>query len=231
MSDYNNKEEKKMNKFKDRFMKKAEKEEVKKAKILQNCKSNLQFQFAKNLKKECKRQEIFGKIAKNKLDITASDLSEYQNGKKDIDLERLEKISNKLNVSPFYLLGVTDNPKPISPILSSMIFGLSLEARYTLIMLYYGLKDDENMLEIVDNETGEIDVNVLPSGEYYENFEILSDFIADFSNFCDFFSYIKIYVEAKQKNENLKEIKSKIQKSIFKSLDNIADKKKGNDRN
>lgn len=234
MADYKSKEEKKIESSQNKFMNKVEKEEAKKEKILQNCKSKLQFQFAQNLKKVCKKQGIVGKIAKDKLDISASDLSEYINGKKDVNLEKLEDIANRLNISPFYLLGVTDNPKPISPILSSMIFGLSLEARYSLIMLYYGIKDDDNKIEIEDDETGEIDVNVLPSGDYLKNFEIFSSFISDFSNFCDFFTYITRYVEVKRErnkkentkiiNDGLEEIKEIIQKSIFESLDKIARK-------
>lgn len=245
MSDYKSKEEKRLKSVSDRFMKKEEKEEKKKAKILQNCKSKLQFLFAQNFKKETKRQGISGKLADDILHISASDLSEYKNGKLDIKLEKLEDIASSLNVSPFYLLGVTDNPKPMPIILSSMIYGLTLEARYSLLMLYHGINEDYNEIEmeIVDNETGEINVNVLPSGEYSENFEILSEFIADFSNFCDFFTYIKRYVEIRQEinelttdekcsstiqinklYEDMEEIKRRIQKSIFESLDKIADK-------
>lgn len=246
MSDYKSKEEKKLKRSIDKFMKKEEKEAKKKAKVLQRCKSKLQFLFTQNFTKETKKQGISGKLADDILHISASDLSEYKNGKLDIKLEKLEDIANRLNVSPFYLLGVTDNPKPMPIVLSNMIYGLTLEARYSLLMLYYGTNEDYNKIEteIVDNETGEIDINVLPSGEYLENFEILSWFIADFSNFCDFFTYIKRYVEVKQEinklktdednsnllqknklDEDIQEIKRKIQKSIFDSLDKMADKK------
>lgn len=246
-----NKEEKKLKKIIDKFMDKVEKEEKKKAKILKECKSNLQYQFALNFTKETKRQGIIGKTAKSILDISDSDLSEYKNGKKDIKLEKLENISKRLNVSPFYLLGVTDNPKPMPIILSSMILGITLEARYSLLMLYYGKQENYNEIEaeIVDNETGEIDINVLPSGEYSENFLILSSIIADFQNFCIFITYIKRYVEVKQEinrlitNENdsntlqvkklegdLAAIIEKIQNSVFESLDKIVDKQeKGNE--
>ena len=49
-----------------------------------------------------------------------------------------------------------------------------------------------------------------------KNFEILNSFIADFSNFCDFFTYIKVYVEAKEKGEDLTEIKRKYKRVYLK---------------
>lgn len=251
MSDNESKELKKIYKSNDRYMNKVGKEEKKRAERLKNCKSKLQFQFAQNFAKETKRQGIKGKMAKDILDISAPDLSEYKNGKLDVKLEKLEDIANRLNVSPFYLLGITDNPKKMPIVLSSMIYGLTLEARYSLIKLYYGKQEDYNEIEaeIVDDETGEIDINVLPNGSRYnENFEILSSIIADFPNFCSFFTYIRRYVEVKQEIEKLNTndnnsntsqikklkddleiIKEKIQNSVFNSLDKIVDKKKEGD--
>lgn len=223
MSDYNDKKE--LEKVSRKIMEEVEKEEKKESEILKNCKSELQYQLTKRIRQICKEREIKGKKKiREILDIYPADLSELKNGKKDVTLEELQRIANNLEVSSLYLLGITDNPNPISIILSSYIWGLTAEARYSLLRLYYYGVDEED-IEIVDKETGEIDVNCLPNGEYEENFEILSSFIADFSNFCDFFTYIKVYVEAKEKGENLTEIKEKIQKSVFKSLDKIADQK------
>lgn len=243
MSDNESKELKKIYKSNDKYMDKVGKEEKKRAERLKNCKSKLQFQFAQNFAKETKRQGITGKMAQYILGISASDLSEYKNGKLDVKLEKLEDIANRLKVSPFYLLGITDNPKQMPIVLSSMIYGLTLKARYSLIQLYYGEQEDYNEIEaeIVDDETGEIDINVFPSGSRYdENFEILSSIMADFPNFCIFFTYIKKYVEVKQEIEELSTndnnlntleikklkddleiIKEKIQNSIFDSLDKI----------
>ena len=248
MSDCEINEDKELKKFSDRFMDKEIKEEVQKLTMLQNSKSELQFIFGQNLKKICKEKKIKGEEKiREQLEISPSDLSEYISGKKQINLKNLDTLADKLNVSPYYLLGVTDNPKPISPILSNMICGLSLEARYSFIMLYYGLEDNEEKVEIVDDELGEIEIERLPNGSmrgnYFENFAILSSFIADFSNFCDFFTYIKRYFEIRQEinelitgetnsstleinrlDEDMEEIKRRIQKSIFESLDKIADK-------
>lgn len=227
MSDYNDKKE--LDKVSRKIMKEVEKEEKKESKILKNCKSELQYQLTKRIRQICKEREIKGeKKIREIFDIYPADLSELKNGKKDVTLQELQRIANSLEVSQLYLLGITDNPKPISTILSNYILGLTTDARYSLIMLYYYGLDEEDM-EIVDKETGEINVNCLPNGEYEANFEILSSFIADISNFCDFFTYIKVYVEAKEKGEDLDEIKEKIQKSIFQSLDKIANKRKENE--
>ncbi len=225
----------------ERFIEKEQKSDKRKALAFQNTGGcRLQYQFATNLDKVCEKQKIKGEKIPKILDISCSDLSEYRNGKKGITLQKLEELSKKLNVSPYFLLGVTDNPKSMDPLESNCILGLSLDARYSLVQLYCSSKDynEEIPVEFVDEETGELDINVLPTGIYKKNFEIFSSFISNLSKFRIFFDYIKKYVNIKQKinkcknnsdtaqikslEDNLSNIKKVLAESVFENLDMVA---------
>lgn len=163
---------------------------------------NAEMVVRENNEKPVLTQKEFAK----ELDITEQTLSNYLTAKaypKPNEMERLAKI---LKTSKEYLYGLTDNPAPI-PLKSDLILGLSPNARYSLFKMYHGIEDED---------IGDIDIDMPYSDKYLEHLTIFSEFIGNFTNFCDFVTYLKRYVEVKQKinelDKNEKGLNSKLEK-------------------
>lgn len=154
--------------------------------------------FAIRFKSLCDKNGIFtGKQANDRLEIDKSTFSKYKSGAKfPSTFDELIRLSDKLNVSPDYLMGVTDSTFPIPPNMN-MEMGLSETARTYLYTLYHYIQDDIQ----------DIDIDLPHSNITIEMLEIFSLFIENFSDFCDFLTYIKRYVEVKQEIIKLEENK------------------------
>lgn len=176
----------------------------------------LQFIIAKRL------NTIFDKYKEEKgmtkqefakeLDITPQTLSKYLRAKdfpKPNEMKRLAKI---LNISQEYLYGLTDSTALIPP-KSDLILGLSPEARYSLFKMYHGIEDED---------VSEIDIDIPHSNKYVGFLEIFSEFIGNFTYFCDFVGYLKRYVKVKQEINELEENKEN-------TLDYLGTKEQLND--
>lgn len=158
----------------------------------------LEYYFLTRFNSMCAKKGIMtGKQADKILEISAPTFSAYKSGDKFPTLHGIERLADKLNVSSGYLLGYTDNPSPILN-KANMIRGLTEEARYYLYILSHNIKND-----VPDIET-DIPYLHLPYCEDNTEFlEIFSLFIADFSNFCFFLTYMRRYVKVKQEINNL----------------------------
>lgn len=80
-------------------------------------------------------------------------------------------------------------------------------AKNSFIRLYYGIEDED--LE-------EFDSNMKPSQKYKEILETFNLFVENYSNFCEFLTYQKQYVDTKQKinelDNNEKGLNNKLEK-------------------
>lgn len=157
--------------------------------------------FATRFKKLCDQKFIVtGKQANDKLGIGPSTFSKYKTGAKfPSSFDELIRIAEELNVSPDYLLGVTDSTSSLPPNMN-MELGLSEKARICLYTLYHYIQDDVLDTEI-DLPHFEMTIKML------ENFSL---FIENFSDFCEFLAYITRYVEVKQKINELEENKENV---------------------
>lgn len=150
--------------------------------------------------KELEEKEFTQKDFADVLEISEATLSKYLTGKVIPKPNEIERIANVLNISPQFLYGLTDSTVPILA-KSDLVKGLSPEARYSIYRLYYGIEDDD---------IGEIDINRPISNKYIGFLDIFSEFIGDFSDFCDFVSYLKRYVEVKQEINELEKNKDNV---------------------
>lgn len=69
---------------------------------------------------ECKRiydlrtdNDLFQKDVAKKLEISQQYYSEYEKGKREIPLRHLKTLCQYYNISADYILGFTDDPKPL----------------------------------------------------------------------------------------------------------------------
>lgn len=156
------------------------------------------YYFPMRFEKICNKKCIKGVNAQSELGISESTFSKYINGKAVPSFEVLSVISEKLNVSPYYLMGVTDNMADI-PLKNNMEIGLSEQARYYLYILAHNLHAD-----VPDNDVQNVIWDLSYSEENIKFLEIFSLFISDFSNFCEFLTYIRRYVVVKQEINEFK---------------------------
>lgn len=169
------------------------------------------------------------------LDITDVTLSNYLSARAYPKPKEIKRLAQILNTSKEYLYGLTDSTAPIPP-KSNLILGLSPSARYCLFKMYHGIEDED---------VSDIDIDIPHSDKYIGYLEIFSEFIGNFTDFCDFVTYLKWYVETKQainKLEKNKEdrlnykgemekltdsligIEGRLHKITTKRLDDIANK-------
>ncbi|MCI9275862.1 MAG: hypothetical protein HFJ24_08125 [Clostridia bacterium] len=140
---------------------------------------------------------ITGNQARDKLDIDPSTFSKYKSGAKfPSSINELIRLATKLDVSSDYLIGVTDSKSPL-PQNMNMELGLSEKARTNLYTIYHYIQDDVQDIDI-DLPHSNITIGML------ENFSL---FIENFSDFCDYLTYMKRYVEIKQEIIKLEENK------------------------
>lgn len=188
-----------------------ERELDRKQKIIDNT-SGIRFKylFAVRFNELCNKEFIMtGDQARKKLDIDPSTFSKYKNGSKfPSSPNELIRLADIFNVSPDYLLGVTDSTSLLPPNMN-MKLGLSENARICLYQLYHYIEDG-----IID-----IDKNLSHSDFTVGMLEIFSLFIENFSDFCDFLTYIKRYVEVKQDIIELTETNEILDYKGKKSLD------------
>lgn len=213
-----------------------EKELEREEKIKENTKgARFKYLFAIRFGNLCKKKFIItGKQARNKLNIDKSTFSKYQTGAKfPSSFDELIRLADIFNVSPDYLLGVTDSTSPL-PLNMNMELGLSETARMYLYTLYHYIQNDVQDIDI-DLPHSDITIGML------ENFSL---FIENFSDFCDFLTYTKQYVEVKQQINDLEKnkdilnylgemesltdsligIEGRLHKITTRILDNIANK-------
>ncbi len=177
-------------------------EQEREEKLMENSEGEqLPFIFAQRLNSIFDRYKEEKRMSKQafakELEITPQTLSKYLNAKelpKPNEMKRLAKI---LKVSKEYLYGLTDSTALIPP-KSDLILGLSPEARYSFFKMYHGIEDED---------VSEIDIHISHSNKYIEFLEIFSEFIGNFSYFCDFTVYLKRYVDVKQEINELEKNK------------------------
>ena len=198
-------------KIKSKYDKLEEDDEDRKNEILHNAeKRTFQSVFSQRLnelyntikdEKEFEEKNFTQRDFAKLLEITEVTLSNYLTGKAIPKPNEIERIANVLNISPQFLYGLTDSTVPIT-IKSNFVNGLSPEARYSIYRLYYGAEEDDDI--------GEIDIKRPISNKNIELLEIFNDFIGIFSNFCDFLTYMKGYVEVRQKINELEKNKENV---------------------
>ena len=188
-------------------------EEEKDEKLMSNANGDqLQYIFSKRLNilfnkwKEEKKAElnigkpitqITQKDFANTLQITDVTLTNYLSAKSMPKPNEIKRLAQILNTSKEYLYGLTDSTAPIPP-KSDLILGLSPSARYCLFKMYHGIEDED---------ISDIDIDIPHSNKYIGYLEIFSEFIGNFPDFCDFVTYLKRYVEVKQKINELEKNK------------------------
>lgn len=64
--------------------------------------------------------------------------------------------------------------------------------------MYHGIEDED---------ISDIDIDIPHSNKYIDYLEIFSEFIGNFTDFCDFVAYLKRYVEVKQQINKLEKNK------------------------
>jgi len=72
--------------------------------------------FSKRLKQERQQRKWSILEMSNKLDISTSQLSDYEKSLREPDLDLVAKIAKLLDISIDYLLGLSDNPKGLQPV-------------------------------------------------------------------------------------------------------------------
>lgn len=126
------------------------------------------------------------KFAKN-TNISEGAISNYRTGKRIPRTAELEKIAEVLNVTPNYLLGLTDCVSFTAEQINQML-GLSEKAMKILFMLQHDVTEVE---EITDN---------IPVAEIHKNkLRIFSFLIEDNSKFCSLLTYLEQYAKVKNK--------------------------------
>lgn len=188
-----------------KFNTEEEIKDKKMCKVEDNTECKLQIECSKKIRTLCGEQGIKGedKIIK-KLGITPQTYSKYLTGKQILKLDQVEEFAKILGVSPYYILGFTDNRYSQIP---NTVFGLTDNAKNSFMRLYYGIEDED--LE-------EFDTNMKPSPKYKEILETFNLFVENYSNFCEFLTYQKQYVDTKQKinelDNNEKGLNNKLEK-------------------
>lgn len=187
----------KINTEMEKYYEDEEKEQEREEFLLENYKEdNFKYYFPKRFRSLCNEQGIKGVNAPDKFNISEATFSGYINGKRFPNRNEVKRLAKILGVSTNYLLGVTDNKFYLSPKMN-MHLGLSEEARYYLYMFAHNLKSD---VQDINADLPYDDENIL----FLETFNL---FISDFSNFCDFLTYITKYVEVKQEINKLEKNK------------------------
>lgn len=165
-------------------------------------KCQMQFIFSTRLRRMLKEKGLKEKELAELTGLKSATITRYLKGNNFPSLANMARICKELQVSPAYLLGLSHIPF-LSSWNMSQALGLSIQG-----------ENNKEILEIL---------NV-----YISNNEL---------EFIKLLNYSKEYIRVKQmlsKNEqgtkeNLEEIKNKIQKQFFESLDKMAEIK-GNDR-
>lgn len=163
----------------------------------------MQFIFSTRLRRLLKEKELKETDLANLIGVQPATITRYLRGDNFPSMANMARICKELEVSPAYLLGLSHIPF-LSSWNMSQALGLSIQ--------------------------GEKSKQIL---------EILNTFISNNElDFLNLLNYSKEYIKIKQKlntneqvtKENLEEIKNKIQKSIFESLDKMVEIKE-NEKN
>lgn len=143
-----------------------------------------------------KKGIITGKKAKEVLGISYPTFSKYKSGESFPSIDELIRLTDLLNVSLEYLIGATDSTNALPPKMN-MKLGLSEKAKINLYKIYHYVQDDVQ----------DVTIHLPHSNLTVELLENFSSFIENFSDFCDFLTYTKRYVEVKQEINKLEENK------------------------
>lgn len=129
--------------------------------------------------------------------LSEGTISNYANGKRMPRGNELEVIATKLFVTPNYLLGLTDCTT-FSAEEMNKILGLSEDAMKTFAMLNYNVEEIQDLMDPME-----------VSNVHKEELNVFSLFVSNISNFREFLTYIKRYVEVKQEINKLNDTKEK----------------------
>jgi transcriptional regulator with XRE-family HTH domain len=159
-----------------------------------------QFIFAKRFRTILNDRQLSGVKAEEKLEIRAETISKFKNGRQYPSIDTILKIAKKLQISPYYLLGLT-NYMTLQVDEINRLIGLSEKSMKILFMLNHNVGECEELTD-----------NVPVSNQNKGKLDILNFLIEDNTNFLEFLSCLEQYarlkeIEKQTQNSNKGDIK------------------------
>ena len=162
-----------------------------------------QYIFAKRFRTLLEDKKLSGKEAEDLLGIKKETISKYKHGHEYPSINTILKIAKKLQVSPYYLLGLS-RYMTLETDEINRILGLSEKSMKILFMLHHDIGECEELTD-----------NVPISNQHKGKIDIFNSFIEDNINFIKFLCCIEQYSNlkklARENKDNCKEnIKSQL---------------------